>query len=233
MNIEIIPFSEEIENFIDCPKPSKFSIPEWYKKSEPFSLKNAEFSDDGKIKNLKLKQCMPFLDAITSGYIQKTWTDIYVKNENNVLTVRTASGPTILMERNGNPSIGISKEEYYPVEFIWQVPYAFKMPKGYSLLFTHPLNRLDLPFTTLSGIMDSDDFYHVPNGSYPFYIKNTFEGIIPSGTPMYQIIPIKRESWFSKQIKFNKKKINKRNFLFSSTFINQYKNHFWKKKEYY
>jgi hypothetical protein len=50
-----------------------------------------------------------------------------------------------------------------------------------------------LPFTTLSGIHDTDGGLH--EGKIPFYIKSDFEGIIPAGTPIMQLIPIKRDSW--------------------------------------
>jgi hypothetical protein len=29
----------------------------------------------------------------------------------------------------------------------------------------------------------------------PFVIEENFEGIIPKGTPMFQVIPFKRENW--------------------------------------
>ena len=37
--------------------------------------------------------------------------------------------------------------------------WTIEAPAGYSLLFTHPVNRPDLPFTTLTGLVDSD-LYH-------------------------------------------------------------------------
>jgi hypothetical protein len=57
------------------------------------------------------------------------------------------------------------------------------------------LNRFDLPFTTTSGIMDSDSYS--TSGNLPFFIKKGFTGVIPAGTPIAQLIPIKRTSWTS------------------------------------
>ena len=34
-------------------------------------------------------------------------------------------------------------------------------------------------------------------GNLPFFLKSGFEGIIPAGTPIYQILPYKREDWQS------------------------------------
>jgi hypothetical protein len=67
------------------------------------------------------------------------------------------------------------------------------------VLITSPLNRLDLPFRSLTAVIDADVFYHIlpdpmqGGGNYPFYLNRGFEGIIPIGTPMCQYIPFKRE----------------------------------------
>jgi hypothetical protein len=47
----------------------------------------------------------------------------------------------------------------------------------------------------LSGIVDSTILHE---GSIPFFIKKGFEGIIPAGTPILQIIPFKKDNWTSK-----------------------------------
>lgn len=35
---------------------------------------------------------------------------------------------------------------------------SIEAPEGYALFFTHPVNRLNLPFTTLSGLVDATAF---------------------------------------------------------------------------
>ena len=40
--------------------------------------------------------------------------------------------------------------------------WTIEAPPGYSLLFTHPVNRTDLPFTTLTGLVDCDTFHDTP-----------------------------------------------------------------------
>jgi len=61
------------------------------------------------------------------------------------------------------------------------------------LLFTHPLNRYDLPFYCSSAIVDTD-IWGLPT-FIPFFLKRGFSGIIPKGTPLFQMIPIKRDDW--------------------------------------
>lgn len=182
---------------IDPPVPSKNNIPQWYKDIPRFLSKDKKIEiGNGQILNNSVKACLPFLDAISHGYIQKTWCDIYIEDLGETLQYHYSRSPEIISYRENGPSIKISND-FYQMEMIWKVYWMPKMPKGWSILFTHPLNRIDLPFQSLSAIVDSDHFHHIFPGNYPFFIKKGFTGLIPAGTPMYQMIPIKRESWHS------------------------------------
>jgi hypothetical protein len=112
----------------------------------------------------------------------------------------------------------------------WHNDFLIKTPKGFSVLFTHPLNRLDLPFFTLSGLVDCDK-YNSPI-HFPFLLKRGFEGIIESGTPIAQIVPVKRELWKSKKYLFNSDKIYQNQRTFLRTFSDYYKKKVWIKKNY-
>ena len=73
--------------------------------------------------------------------------------------------------------------------------WTIESPPGYSLLFTHPVNRADLPFTTLTGLVDTDAYRDV-NVHFPAHWHDLdFNGVLPKGTPVAQCIPVKRESW--------------------------------------
>ena len=85
--------------------------------------------------------------------------------------------------------------DYYQNEFTWMTQWEAETPSGYSSFYTHPINRPELPFYTISGVMDTDKWY--VTGNHPFIIKKGFEGVIPMGTPMMSIIPFKRDSWIS------------------------------------
>ena len=103
------------------------------------------------------------------------------------------------------------------------------MPDGYSGLIVHPLNRLDLPFFTISGTVDFDTFYYPKVTNIPFYIKKGFSGIIPKGTPMFQIIPVKREHWESKKEKNHTEENNLKNSIFKNGI---YRKDNWVKKRF-
>lgn len=226
VNIKFIPSSKETELIVPHPKPAKTYIPEWYK-----SIRLQKEEDSRGVSN-SIKRCMPFLDGLTSGYIQETWTDIYIEKNNENVNYHYPIGPDILSIRD-NVSIDIS-DLYYPIEFVWKILWFPKLPNGWSVFITSPANRLDLPFRSLDAVIDSDSFYHSPagGGNYPFYLNKDFQGIIPAGTPMYQMIPFKRELWESSAEEFNADDFLRRMAKVKKHIFNSYKNNFWNKKDY-
>jgi hypothetical protein len=222
MKIEFIPSSLDVELYVPPPKPSGLYIPEWYK----------DIKKDTNIKKIingvsGIKSCAPFLDSMLHGYIQESWCDIYVdfNEEGGGASYYYAHGPEIINIRQETNIPGIEKD-FNPYEFVWRVPWIPKLPKGYSLLFISPINHFELPFFLTSGIIDSDNFYHVGFPNYPFYFKRSFNGFLPAGTPMYQMIPIKRNFWKSQIKTFNEEKMKKNNYLARHKFFQNYKNNF-------
>jgi hypothetical protein len=124
-------------------------------------------------------------------------------------------------------------EEYGTMDFAWHPCWIPELPEGYSALITHPLNRVDLPFYTLSGIIEHDSYTQSASYSnFPFLIKKDFSGIIPIGTPMYQIIPFKRDDWESKANQYDKEsQYNTIKDLFTNK-PGGYKKLYWLKKSF-
>ncbi|MEO0774790.1 MAG: hypothetical protein AAFZ04_16600, partial [Pseudomonadota bacterium] len=62
---------------------------------------------------------------------------------------------------------------------------------GWSLLFHHPVGYPDLPFQTLSGVVDTDlfadGFVH-----FPALLRTDFEGVIAKGAPVAQVVPVRK-----------------------------------------
>ncbi len=230
MKIEFIPSSKDVEDLVEMPVPAKICMPEWYKKIKA-PPKDIDLTIDGpRKKMINLKSCTPFMDGMTSGFVQRTWTDLNIKKENGELFCYTPAGPEMIGSRE-RVSVPLSNE-YVDAEFYWTVPWIPKVPKGYSVLLTQPINRVDSPITSLSAVIDADEFYHVGMGQYPCYLKKDFEGLIPAGTPMYQIIPFKRDSWKSEAIKYNETDTKKREFVYLRSLWGIYKSKFWKRKTY-
>lgn len=238
MKIKFIPASESTPLTVDPPVPARKVIPEWYSKIPRFQGNNGPEFEDGMVSNNTLKACYPFYDAITGGYVQKTWCDIHFNfgyEDSKLVDVKYnySSIPEPCSTRK-DTNILFSDEEYHPIEFVWRMPYLPVLPDGWSMLMVSPLNRFDLPFTDTSGIIDSDKFYHIFYGQYPFYVKKYFNNkILPAGTPMYQMIPIKRERWDSKIEEISEKERYLLTKRLKVNFISTYKKFFYQKKEYY
>jgi hypothetical protein len=211
------------------PQPIKHFLPEWYRKSETsFVDKRTGKTQHG------LKTCVPFLDAMLSGYTLLTPVDIHVsRNEDGTLKLGWNS-PGELSSFIGERSRESGKMIPVPAghlnnHLIWSNEWGIKLPRGWSMLICHPLNRFDLPFTTTAGIIDSDKFW--ANGNLPFYLKADFIGTIPAGTPIAQLIPIKRAKWAANYDQSLANEYGKQGTMVRQP-ENTYKKKLWVRKEY-
>jgi hypothetical protein len=83
---------------------------------------------------------------------------------------------------------------------------------------------------TLSGIVETDNYYS--NIHFPFFIKEGFEGIIPAGTPIVQVIPLKREQWKNTIGEADARKLDESNFRLKGKIGRSYKSQWWVRKSY-
>lgn len=213
------------------PKPARNYIPQWFKDIPGINANNVDVDAIGR-PNVNVKNCIPFLDGLTSGYIQETWTDIFIREDGGDIDYYFSHEAEPRPMSHRDKSSFPPNEHYYEHEFVWRQPWIPKLPNGYSYIFTHPLSRIDLPFITISAVVDGDKLQYSNNPIVPFYIKKGFTGVIPKGTPMYQFIPFKRESWVSESEEFNEDKVKKSIHDLRSNFVGSYKNRYWTKKEY-
>lgn len=231
--IKIRGMEEYSDNFLNI-YPAEDFIPEWYRNSPP-KIKNA--NTELMINNpmnltSTYKKCTPFLDALSSGYIVALSADIEVViDDNEVPRIIWRTGRNIVASHDVQQWDGLPyPSDCFPFVFIWNNQFSINTPAGYSLLFTQPLNRFDLPFESISGIVDAD-LYNLAIG-FPFFIKKGFSGIIKKGTPIVQIIPIKREDWERQYINYDKNFSITEKEKFRSTIKRSYKNNFWNRKKY-
>jgi len=220
------------------PIPALKKIPKWYKNIKRYK-DNEKFAgvDESGLVNSTVKKCMPFRDAMTSGYIWSLPTDLDIRKQNGLYNIRWIIDYTSVLRQSdseieGLPKI-INEEKNEVFKFVFD--FRIKTPKGYSTLFTHPFNRHDLPFRTFSGVVDTDKFILAVN--FPFQLsidlKEDENYILKKGTPVVQFIPIKREDWKSVNLSYDPKDpfVNRFNQL-RSTLVSSYKDQFWQKKSY-
>lgn len=193
--------------------------------------KKLRFPMNWKAHNTSIKRCMPFLDAMTAGYTFVLHDDVYVEQIDDEPFIRWKSDVEMITWHSSEQFEGLHMPDYcHNMVAKWQNDYEILSPPGYSLWFTHPVNRFDLPFITLSGFVDTDK-YATPV-QFPFFLKKGFEGIIESGTPIAQMFPVKREPWKLEIEKHDPDKTYLRFRKFWRTFAGSYKSNFWTKKEY-
>lgn len=213
---------------LEQPKPSSRLVPDWYKNTN--SYVNDEKKPDGEGKTTAtIKKCIPVFDAISAGYIIESPADVFVSIKNGIQWFEWSDFGLITFHPiEQAPEHPARKPFAYPK---WTNPWSITTPKGYSTLFVQPFHRESV-FTILPGVVDTDTY--TPPVNFPFVINDpTFEGLIPKGTPIAQVIPFKRDSWvmelgniehFEAQAKVSKK--------LQSKFFDRYKTMFRQPKEY-
>ena len=229
------------------PVPAVSMIPQWYKDAEVFVNKETMGLDiqDPSLRAPGIKSCMPVFDTLTSGYFLTTWWSIeitsnklnnlewkYVEKDENGEWVDSVVNPAMVSERVGDMAYTLPRPEGFAHNhMVWQGKWGMKLPKGWSLMVVHPSHRFDLPFYTIGGIIDADRFS--ANGNLPWFIKKGWIGIIEKGTPIAQLIPIKREAWISRVIPEKKDKMGR--YLahqVRSVVSGYYRSNIWVKKRY-
>lgn len=206
-----------------APKPAMKYIPQWYKKMEPFfdKTKNPETVST-------VKKCIPFLDALTAGYIIVSPCDVYVSFKDGEPHYKSALNDIINFHPRKQAYLHPAANDFqFPK---WMNPWAIKTPKGYSTLFMPPMHNPNKWFTIMEGVVDTDSYLTAVN--FPFVLKNpTEEFMIPAGTPIAQVIPFKREEW-QMNISKDKEELNKMESYLRSQFFDRYKRLFWTRKSY-
>ena len=136
----------ELDGLLPPPVPASLGMPAWFK-AMPAQAFNALVSRE----HDTVKRCPPFVDAMTYGFLIPLICD--VKVENGEFTwdhdlppggesgfVRSPIGLHDSSQVTGTPLFDADR---FLIKFhnLWTI----EAPDGYSLLFTHPANRFDLP----------------------------------------------------------------------------------------
>jgi hypothetical protein len=175
------------------------------------------------------KMCMPFLDSLTAGYFYLLEHDLLVELDKNGKPKLSWDSEVMIVDKR--PTIDLPvPDNCHPIHYGWRMNWYYETPPGYSVLITHPMNRHDLPFYTMSGIVESD-IWGLPVFT-AFFLKKGFQGIIKKGTPIFQILPFKRDNW-ELEVDASIKKIDDHEFKAEnrrSMLYGYYKKTAWRKK---
>lgn len=223
--------NEFFDLVIKEPEPASKHLPKWYLNTNQFEKSKKTNSDDTVG---TYKMCAPFVDTLISGYMITSSADIIVKNIGEEVYTpfidwRCKWDPVDVKDPGAIVNYPVPNgcnKTFYRWNNFWKIT----TPKGYSLLVTHPINRSDLPFVTLTAIIDSDK--HPNSLWFPFFIREGFEGVIPKGTPIVQVIPIKRDNWKLEKVEYSEKDTFYAKNILSTNITRAYKKMFWSRKKY-
>lgn len=177
------------------PRPvlARTALPDWLR-----TMPATHPSEAAGIDVRTLKQCPPFLDAMQCGLLFPLAADLHVENgvfswDTELLAhplarlSRAPIGVHVPEQAAGAPFADPSR---FIVKFVnhWTVA----LPDGVSLLVGHPMNREELPFRTLWGLVDgfADGLVHFP----ALWTDPSFSGTLAKGTPVAQAVPVRREA---------------------------------------
>lgn len=181
------------------PQPAHKDLPKWFKEQERYIGNKKEWAGKSGRFNHTVKACPAVFDAVAAGYLFYLDCDIYIeRNENGDLgVVQAIDGRYQIVAFHDIQQVSQYSfdREYYDDSSVlkFQTGWAAETPKGYSCMYMHPMWRDDLPFRVLPGIVDQDNYKFAIN--FFFLIRKGFQGLIPEGTPIGQIIPFKRDKW--------------------------------------
>ena len=214
-----IKFTSSIPNIeVPHPIPSSKAVPEWYRKLL------------GAVDKIEtVKKCVPVLDALTSGYMITLPVDVHFNKDENSFWYNCPF--EINSDHYASQTQGVDiGPEFDDQPHKWINQWLIETPKGYSCLFIHPLNRMDLPFRSFTGVVDTDKHPIVIN--FPFVMKKDFSGVIPAGTPIIQIIPFKRDNWSMDVVDDKPFKEHPEAHEVENPPFNWYKRRWWTRKVY-
>jgi hypothetical protein len=179
----------EDDGVIAAPVPARAYLPDWFRKLPPVTEEVTSETNSG----LTVKRCMPFLDAMTTGWIipLPATVRLNVEEDGAKVTAGWDFDRTLVSfhgdhQVKGNPMAPRPACKFHN---FWTIA----TPPGWSCLFVNPLNRPNGLFEIAAGVVDTDT-YRAPI-HFPFFVTGE-DGlhIIEKGSPIVQVIPFRRDS---------------------------------------
>lgn len=219
-----------LADVLDPPVPAIKALPSFYK-ALPSQLSES-------VQDSSAKRCMPFLDAISSGFIIPLWADMFVKVTETQLHIEF---PENLPFSSSIEHHSYEQLENYPLADL--LPHGKKFMKfinpwlvstapGVSCLFTSPLNHFEHRIKIIDGVVDTDTYYNYVN--FPFvWTGAPGEYLIKRGTPLVQVIPFVRAPNLDKMSVsvVDEEKVASVSGKLGTALFNKYRQFFWHKRK--
>jgi hypothetical protein len=177
------------------PIPAKAALPDWLRDLAP---RRPSALHGRAIRTVK--QCPPFVDAMAQGFMVLLPCDVQVEGGRfswdwDLPPLATHHHPRAPLSFHVPEQIAgtpLADGSHSAIKFnsFWTI----ELEPGWSLLAMHPVNRADLPFRVVSGVVDADRFNDVGINFPALWTDPGFVGVLPRGTPVAQCMPVPREA---------------------------------------
>ncbi len=171
------------------PVPAKTLLPDWFRKLPAVDHGHRSTTNNG----LTVKRCMPFLDAMMTGWILPLGATVRleIRENGSIVDAGWEFDRTMVSNHGAHQVAGNPREPSPPCKFhnYWSI----RTPPGWSCLFVPPLNRPGQPFECVAGIVDTDSY--ASDIHFPFFAAAP-DGlhVVEKGTPLVQVIPFRRDA---------------------------------------
>ena len=215
---------------LPAPYPATRAVPDWLK-NMPMEQALGQPGGAGEgVENVPtVKQCPPFLEAMTCGYIIPLAGDVTFTMEDAGSLRYTSQGPIVdtqhPLQVRGSPMQGAIIVKF-------NNPWVVRTPAGYSTLFLPALNQFRIPFEVLAGLVETDTYYRQVHFPSLCLMRPGQTVLLKRGTPIAQAIPIKREEWQSQSAGSDRPERDRVEAEMEADRRNFYKDRHWKKKGY-
>jgi hypothetical protein len=177
------------------PVPAREALPDWLKALAPrvpSALHGREIRS--------VKQCPPFVDAMGHGFLVLLPCDVQVSHGRfrwhwDLPPLATAHHPLSPLSFHAPEQLrGLPGHDGQSAALKFNSFWTIALEPGWSLFATHPVNRDELPFRTLTGLVDADRFTDAGINFPALWLRPDFEGVLPRGTPVAQCFAVSRET---------------------------------------
>jgi hypothetical protein len=170
------------------PAAARTAQPAWFRRLA--GVDRAELS--AKNNGLTVKRCVPFLDALSIGWIipLAATVRLEISEGGRTVTAGWEFDREMVSTHGAHQTAGNPYEPRPMMKF--HNPWTVRTPSGWSCLFVPPLNRPDEVIEVLSGVVDTDRYVSPIN--FPF-VAVAEDGVhtLSKGTPLVQVIPFERK----------------------------------------
>jgi uncharacterized protein DUF6065 len=180
--------SPEDLGVIAPPVPAKAVLPDWFRSLPAVDRGEVSARDEG----LTIKRCMPFFDAMATGWILPLAATVRleIKDDGKSVDYGWEFDKVMVSNHGAHQVAGNPKAPRPPCKFhnYWSI----RTPPGWSCLFLPPVNRSNGLFEILAGVVDTDTYWaHI---HLPFFATGP-DGVhvIEKGVPLAQVIPFRRD----------------------------------------